>query len=325
MKFPVYVECLNRSGEVIQRHRFSRLPITIGRGYSNTLILDDPYIAPEHAVIELSENGRCIIRDLGSQNGMICHQRKHIMLNVDGKAVIRLGHTHIRIREADFPVEKEFLDKTKHAWEGIKPAAVGVGILIILSVINTYINSSTNPTLLNYITTALIVLAIIGVWALLWGLANRSIKGQLRFGRHFFIAATLSACTDVWHVITTIISYAFSWETLSRYSLHGTIILSFTMVFFHLLTIDAHKIKRFFILCSGLSIICSGLFLMSFYQNKGRFYDELYMNELLPPELRYSTNHSLAHYIEDVRSLQTTLDKERLTPIDSTFSALNDD
>ena len=41
MSGPWYIETLARNGDVLQRHCVDALPIRIGRGYDNELILDD--------------------------------------------------------------------------------------------------------------------------------------------------------------------------------------------------------------------------------------------------------------------------------------------
>ena len=114
---PFFIELLARNGDVKTRYRFDQLPIRIGRGYNNDLILDDPYIAANHAIVEMTEAGELnagelSIRDLGSQNGMICKDKRESHITIDD-SIIRLGHTSIRIRSANFNVENEIADKTK--------------------------------------------------------------------------------------------------------------------------------------------------------------------------------------------------------------------
>jgi len=52
VKPPYFVELLTRDKHLKTRHRFEQLPIRIGRSYDNDLILDDPYIAPNHAILK---------------------------------------------------------------------------------------------------------------------------------------------------------------------------------------------------------------------------------------------------------------------------------
>ncbi|HEY1226492.1 MAG TPA: FHA domain-containing protein, partial [Ramlibacter sp.] len=76
MSGPWTIETLARNGDVLQRSRIDTLPIRIGRGYDNDLILDDDYVAASHALIELDPAGRLLLRDLGSRNGIVHRGRR---------------------------------------------------------------------------------------------------------------------------------------------------------------------------------------------------------------------------------------------------------
>jgi hypothetical protein len=52
-----FVETLARNGDVLHRHQVRELPIRLGRGYDNDYIIDDDYVAANHAVIEAGEQG----------------------------------------------------------------------------------------------------------------------------------------------------------------------------------------------------------------------------------------------------------------------------
>jgi hypothetical protein len=99
MKAPYFVEILARNGDVLHRHRLQQLPIRIGRGYDNDVILDDAHSAASHA----SRNGRAhqmLLRDLGSKNGSYYGGKRCEALRSTATRVVRLGHTRLRVRRA---------------------------------------------------------------------------------------------------------------------------------------------------------------------------------------------------------------------------------
>ncbi|HEV2148502.1 MAG TPA: FHA domain-containing protein, partial [Longimicrobiaceae bacterium] len=53
------------------RLRLGSLPLTVGRGPGNDLILDDPYVDGRHARIGPDEAGVLVVEDLGSVNGLV--------------------------------------------------------------------------------------------------------------------------------------------------------------------------------------------------------------------------------------------------------------
>ena len=53
-----YLEVLDHKGRVSQRFPVQSLPLTLGRAYTNHVIVDDPFVCPEHLTIGYDENGR---------------------------------------------------------------------------------------------------------------------------------------------------------------------------------------------------------------------------------------------------------------------------
>ena len=58
-----YIEVLDAKGNVTERIGIDAFPITVGRAYSNHVVVDDPYVCPAHLAIEPDEQGRLIARD----------------------------------------------------------------------------------------------------------------------------------------------------------------------------------------------------------------------------------------------------------------------
>ena len=115
------------------------LPLRVGRAYDNDFILDDEYAAAHHAVIEPGPDGALVMRDLGTRNGLN-HGRKRVQqLTLDGDTVVRMGHTSLRVRAADFPVPAELRDRTMHGWEGLLPGTVGVLLAGLVALFVTWL------------------------------------------------------------------------------------------------------------------------------------------------------------------------------------------
>ena len=316
MNTPYFIEVLARNGEVKSRHRFDQLPIRIGRGYDNDLILDDPYIAAEHASVEMTESGSLNLRDLSTQNGIVLNgQRESIVALNDN--IVRLGHTNLRIRNAAFKVEKELADKTSYGWEGWPPALAGIIIIAISSLISVWLANTEKFSAISYLLATALIFTIVIIWCGCWAFANRVIGGHTRFGRHLFIVACAIVCLDLWELISSTFSYAFSWEFLSHYGSHISMAIGAGMVFFHLVTINNQLQKRFFKLCLVLTLLGSGIILMLNYQRSGKFSDTLYMTQILPPALHLSSDKPVALFIKDAQSLKEQLDEARLEPANS--------
>ena len=71
----IWVEVLSRHRAVVSRHRCTGRVVRIGRAYTNDVVLDDPYVAPEHAIIVRDEDGAA--RRRGSRHGQRAASPSH--------------------------------------------------------------------------------------------------------------------------------------------------------------------------------------------------------------------------------------------------------
>jgi hypothetical protein len=314
IKPPYYIELLSRDKNLKERHRFLELPIQIGRGYDNDLILDDPYIAENHAIIEMTSEGNLQIRDLDSENGLVSEGKKQPVMTVQDK-IIRLGHTNLRVRHAGFPVKKAIPDKASHRWEGWPPAIVGLLFVLLSALATTWLSSTESFSIVAAIASIALVMFLVLLWCGGWGFATRMIGGgSARFGRHIFIVGCAILLIDFWNMISITFAYAFSLPFLTRYGSHIEILILAGMIFFHLMTINSQRPKRFMTTCAVLAILGMSTILISNYQRSGQLADTLYMTGLLPPALRISGNMPVEAFIESANELKPKLEKARKKP-----------
>ncbi len=315
MSGPYFIETLARNGDVLHRHRVDALPIRLGRGYDNDFILDDAFAAPRHAIIEADneadDEGKLVLRDLGSKNGVIHRGKRHTTLPLTGETVIRIGHTTLRVRAADFAVAPEMVDRTRHGWEGALPGLVGVLLLCAAALFTVWINDTQNFEAVRYLTALAYAIGAGVVWGGAWAFANRLFGRHARLGRHLFIAGCGVAALTAYGIASSVVAYAFSMEWLTRYSSHVAIMVAAGMVFYHLSTVKPHNMRRFAVTCAGLALLGSGFKLLNNEQRTGSLADSPYMSVVLQPSLRVSPDHSVDEFMADVDGLKARLDEER--------------
>lgn len=312
MSFFYFVEILNHSGDVQARHKFTELPIRLGRSYCNDIILDDYHTASEHAIIEHDESGKIILRDLGSQNGIKIKGKSYSQVQLDGDTVAQLGHTTVRVRDSHYVVSKEVLsDSTHHRWQGWPLLACSAIIICALSLSEAWISDITENKATDYIMGVIPWLISAAAWAGIWALANRVFGGAANFNRHLFILSCGLLAMQITEYIYTILGFSFSWEAPILYKGHYAIAIAAITIYFHLRLINTRRRKLLKIVCIGTAVTISGLKLMHNYQTTNKYADELYMSEMLPPAMRVSRNHSLAEFDQSVHELKQEIDAER--------------
>jgi hypothetical protein len=325
MNPPFFVEILSRNEGVKFRHQVNSLPMRIGRGYDNDVILDDPHVSAHHALIEQTADSGLVIKDLGSNNGIIYKGSRRTEMLIDGNMIFRLGQTNLRVRSADFPVDAEIADTTFYNWEGWRPALAGLTIIVVLTIFTTWIDDTKKFTAIRYLSTIAGMLIVGFVWCGIWSFANRLFGGNARLGRHLFILGCGLAAIEIWSLLSNLTAYAFSLEIFTRYGSHGFIALAAAMVFFHLLTINPNRSRHFALFCFMLALLGSGLMLMYNFSSKGKLADELYMSERFPPVIRQSADKPITQLISDTTKLKTKVDEERAKSVSADEEDINDE
>jgi pSer/pThr/pTyr-binding forkhead associated (FHA) protein len=311
MSGPYFIETLARNGDVLHRHQVNTLPIRLGRGYDNDFILDDAFAAPQHAVIEADEQGQLVLRDLASKNGVVHRGKRYTTLPMTGNTVIRIGHTSLRVRSADFAVEPELVDRTLHGWEGALPGLVGMLLIGLFALFTVWLSDTQSFQLVRYLQALAYGIGAGLVWGGAWAFANRLFGRHARLGRHLFIFGSALTAVTLYKVLSSAAAYAFSLESLTRYSSHMAIFIAAGMLFYHLTTVKPHNTRRFAITCLVLAMLGSGLTLLSNEQRTGRVADSPYMSVVLQPSMRVSPDHSVDEFMADVKTLQAQADHER--------------
>ncbi len=315
MTGPFFIEVLSRHGDVRYRQRVETLPVRIGRAYDNDVILDDPAISSHHLQLEQTGEGGLIVRDLGSENGIVCKGAQKKDLEIDGDTIFRIGHSSLRVRSADFAVAPEKKLSTSRRVEGWRAATAGLTMIVGLTLISTWVTDTEKFELLRYVGSTFAMLILGLLWCGIWAFATRLYSGRAQFGRHLFIAASALVCMDLWGVASGLTAYAFSLESLSRYGNQGAIVVVAVMIFFQLMTVNPH-LKRTLVVVSVVVALMgsSGVLMMNYYRYN-RLADELYMSYRFPPIVRISGDKPVAQLIADTKKLKADIDRDRTKPV----------
>lgn len=307
---PWTIETLARNGEVLHRHRVPALPIRFGRAYDNEFIVDDDYAAPHHALVDMGPDGKLLLRDLDTRNGVNHKGRRIKELALDGDTVVRMGHTSLRIRAASHQVAPELRDRTMHGWEGVLPGGAGIVLSIVVALLVAWLTDTSNDTE-RYAQYPAAAAGIGLAWSGLWAFGNRLFGRRARLGRHLFIFGCALAALVGLRLLAAVLAYAWSLEWVSAYASHAAVATVAVAIYFHLATVTPQLRRRLRAICGALAVLASILILAGNMQRHGRTADELYMPVLLPPELRASPDVPVADYINDVGAMKKEIDAER--------------
>jgi hypothetical protein len=183
----------SRGGNVRSRIRLDALPVRIGRGLDNDIILDDPYVDAQHAQITYGMSGEVIVEDLASTNGVALGRGRERVTSVGvlPGMELRIGRTVLRFRDSAEPVAPTLLDAPRAARGGpawaAKPGAqlalavVALAWMWMYFWLESYEQAAASDTF-----TQVLGIAVLGaVWSGIWAVAGRMVVQKFRFMAHF--------------------------------------------------------------------------------------------------------------------------------------------
>lgn len=185
------LEISDHRGRIRHRHRLDGPAVTLGRGYRNTLVLDDPFVDVEHLKIEATDGGDWMVTDLGSRNGTVEHTRGRRITQelLQAGHELRVGRSVIRVLALDqplpaaLPLGAEPTGFIARATEPRWAAPILVGGFA-LSGLSQYLGSSSSQGFAELASPGLGALMFAAAWATLWAFTNRIVGHRFRILSH---------------------------------------------------------------------------------------------------------------------------------------------
>ncbi len=211
--------------------RLGSLPLTIGRGLGNDLILDDPYVDARHARIALDDTGALRIEDLGSVNGLVMHEarvRNALPLQVGSE--VRLGRTTLRFRDSEEAISPALVDEHTgriaaatrepyvHAvattrptgWPPTPGGQLAVSLAAIAAIaVSSWLSTTDRSSVSTAIGAAAAYAAMAALWAGVWAVASRATVHRFGFAAHFAVVSAVALVALAWTTIEEWLAFLF--------------------------------------------------------------------------------------------------------------------
>lgn len=308
------VEILSRDGDVVARVRLDRLPATVGRAYDCDVLLDDPYVAPHHARLQLAESGALEAVDLGSRNGLrdAATGERHARIAVDGDTVLRVGRTLLRVRGPDCGVAPERVDRG-HRWIERWPYAAGAALAVALYGLYEAWVSASGPRApaTAYLVTPLALLALLLVWSGAWALASRLFVRHAHFTAHLSVAGTGMLALIAIDLLGDQLAFALGARWIAATAHLLAIVAVGALVFVHLALIRPLRLRQMALAAAALTAVAIGLDMFRSYQGRGTLVDAPFMASLSHPRLRMVDPGPLDGLLQRAAALKPDIDRLR--------------
>jgi hypothetical protein len=308
----IWIEILSRHKDVLARVQSRTDGVAIGRGYENTVIVDDPYVAPQHLRVFRDAEGHLVAEDLGTHNGLYDEAgTRHAAIRLSGNTLIRIGQTWLRAREAGFEVAAEQkLQSQKRLW----PWLLALLILApVAQLLTTWAQNVGENEMTTYLSEVLFMLMAIGIWAGFWSLVSRLFSGFARVALHAMIALTGFTLMSALAFFRDWAVFAFSSPVIARYGFTVFWLWLATVCFCHLYVISAKRLRYKAIIVFSLAI-GAGLaqwMLDDPFKPENRIAQSPYLHRTFPASWRMVAPKTEMDFVEELKKIEDALKQLR--------------
>lgn len=309
----IWIEILSRHRDVATRIGIAGEEASIGRGYENDVIVDDPYVAARHLRVFRDDAGQLVAEDLGGINGTFLDGSTSRVSRfvIDGGRPIRIGQTLLRVRAHDYSVESERIAPTERRTLPIVLVLAITAVLFGFIVLRVWLAQTGEPRLSNYVTPLLTFAGIMVVWVGIWALFSRIFAGRSYLVRNLLIALSGFLASLIYNELARYASFALTWPVPSTYEYAASWLILAAVLFLHLRVISATRLWLKGAIVAALLVVAIGV---QSLQRSEAFFDSGRQNTarlLLPPAFRAVPLRAPDAFFADVADLKTRIDSDR--------------
>jgi hypothetical protein len=307
------LEVLDRNGATANWVSVTQWPVTVGRGLSAQVVIDDVHIAPEHLRISALDDGFVVVQVLDTINGVRrgngALMRKGMRFDWSGTDDLGLGRWRLRLRLAGAPLEPEQALPT-FPWKTVMLTVALVLGLLAQTLLELWLD---NTGAEKFAQTALPAVAMlmggVALWAGVWALATKLFTGHQQFLRHVRIVCGVLLVDAAVLVLAYLLAFMFSWESLARLNDLLTPPILGVGIFLHLMVIAPQRRRGLMALVAGVVLVGTLAMVGSNWQKTKRLTNELYLSALFPPSWRLAPAVPVEQLMEESKSIESRLEQ----------------
>ncbi len=289
----VFVELLDRRGNVRGRIKVDSFPATVGRGYANAVIVDDRLISVEHLRLSVDSEAGIIVEDLNTVSGTRLSKSQERIeryrVPAGGEAIIRIGQTVLRLRGDDFVVGPVASSRTLFGSFGsfiengmiaflVFIAGFGLNVVTFAQEINKKVIWS-DLTLMS-----LILLIVFALWAGFWSFLSRLVAHSFHFMTHLGISGIASIVFLILFTSEEYFEFLFSAPVGAKiFGFAGFAVIFSLLLYTHLSVMSESSSRKRMFSAALISAGIVGILLLVNYVNEKEFSNELRFSHVIKP------------------------------------------
>lgn len=327
------IEVLDRDGRVRQALVVTAWPVSIGRGIDNDVVLDDPHVAPHHAVLEADPDGRLRLRVLPGRNGMLWGRRR---LPAGGEPVslaeplpatapavsrraaastpaskgaieLTAGVTRLRLRRAGDALEPE---REIPAAGTHQAGTLVLALLLWLWLLAEHWIGLDPGSKASDWLPPLVGAPLAGAgWCLMWALASKIFQHRFDFWPHVAVAVRGLLAVEVTNFVLLWLSGLSGWPIFAQLVTGATAAVGVATLWAHARLVLPQQRRALAWAATAAYVAGAAILLALNQQRHERWFSELYAHVLPPPALMWQTPSTRSAFVKRAERLRPALEK----------------
>jgi hypothetical protein len=300
------IEVVERDGRMARLRDVHAWPLTLGRGLSNHVVLDDPFVAERHASIGPDDAGQLLLTVLQTSNGVEVDGRRHaagasVPLPAAG-ASLQLGQTRLRLRLAAevLPPEQPL------PRPGRSPLWLGVP-LVALALAELAIGLDPGADTSAWLGGVLGLPALLAAWCGAWALMSKLFQHRFDFMGHLRIALPWALALQLLDAMLPQLAASLGWPWLWQAAIPLRAVLGVMWLYAHLAHVLPQHRRALTVAVLAMALVGGGFSLNSTWRSHDSLTAAAYMSTLPLPALRLGGATPPAALIADMAQLAPPL------------------
>ncbi|HUG72209.1 MAG TPA: FHA domain-containing protein [Steroidobacteraceae bacterium] len=310
------VEVVDDHGHVQQRQRVTGAgsQCRIGRSLACDLTLDDGFVAPEHTLLTLQQDGRVLVQDQGTRNGTqfdgVRIDAASGRLIAGGELLVGRSHVRVRTAEAQLAPEKLFRRDIRRRHR-VSLAAAGVFLWVGFAAFTAWAQAPPQAAQ-DMVVAVLLAFAALAIWTGAWALVSRLTVGGWQLAIHLALAGICLALWGWGYWLYTLAAFAFQWRSLGPFTVALAGVVAFVVAWRHL-RYATHLPRAAALSLAVLApLLCGGVWWLVDLQVDQRTVNRVVQGARIhPPAVRVAPSMDLGDYLTDVAELKREANRNR--------------
>ena len=289
-----FAEILDRRGNIRERVRIDSFPATVGRGYTNAVIVDDCLVSAEHLRLSLDGEARLIVEDLNTANGTrLSGSGERIERHVvpaGGEAVFRIGQTVMRLRGDDFEVGPAAASSRASFWPSsryLENGAIAFAVFVAGFGLNmlAFAQGISKKVIWSDLTgISLLLLIVFAIWTGFWSFLSRLVVHSFRFMTHLAIGGIASIAFLMLSTANKYFEFLFSAPGLAEVVDFSDFAVIFSLLLYgHLSVMSESSFRKRMLSSILISAAIVGILLLTRYTKGKEFSNEIRFSSVMKP------------------------------------------